>query len=42
MYGCSAIIVPEDFIDEVEKAISDKLSKTVIGDPSNKELEWVL
>ena len=32
------IIVPEDFIDEVEKAISDKLSKTVIGDPSNKEV----
>ena len=32
------IIVPEDFIDEVEKAISEKLSKTVIGDPSNKEV----
>lgn len=38
---CTAIrriIVPEDFIDEVEKAISEKLSKTVIGDPSNKEV----
>ena len=32
------IIVPENFIDEVEKAISQKLSKTVIGDPSNKEV----
>ena len=32
------IIVPEDFIDEVEKAISEKLSKTLIGDPSNKEV----
>ncbi len=32
------IIVPEDLIDEVEKAISEKLSKTVIGDPSNKEV----
>ena len=32
------IIVPEDFIEEVEKAISEKLSKTVIGDPSNKEV----
>ena len=32
------IIVPEDFIDEVEKAISEKLSKTVIGDPSKKEV----
>ena len=32
------IIVPEDLIDEVEKAISGKLSKTVIGDPSNKEV----
>ena len=32
------IIVPEYFIDEVEKAISEKLSKTVIGDPSNKEV----
>ena len=32
------IIVPEDFIVEVEKAISEKLSKTVIGDPSNKEV----
>ena len=32
------IIVPENFIDEVEKAISEKLSKTVIGDPSNKEV----
>ncbi len=32
------IIVPEDLIDEVEKAIAEKLSKTVIGDPSNKEV----
>ena len=32
------ILVPEDLIDEVEKAISEKLSKTVIGDPSNKEV----
>ena len=32
------IIVPEDLINEVEKAISEKLSKTVIGDPSNKEV----
>ena len=32
------IIVPEDLIDEVEKAISEQLSKTVIGDPSNKEV----
>ncbi len=32
------IIVPEGLIDEVEKAIAEKLSKTVIGDPSNKEV----
>ncbi len=38
---CTAIrriIVPEGLIDEVEKAIAEKLSKTVIGDPSNKEV----
>lgn len=34
---CTAIrriIVPENFVDDVQKALSDKLKKTVIGDPS--------
>ncbi|MEO9257267.1 MAG: phenylacetic acid degradation bifunctional protein PaaZ, partial [Crocinitomicaceae bacterium] len=34
---CTAIrriIVPENLVDDVQKALSDKLKKTVIGDPS--------
>jgi len=30
------IIVPENLIDDVEKAIAEKLSKTIIGDPSKE------
>jgi oxepin-CoA hydrolase/3-oxo-5,6-dehydrosuberyl-CoA semialdehyde dehydrogenase len=30
------IIVPENLIDDVEKAIAGKLSKTIIGDPSKE------
>ena len=36
---CTAIrriIVPEDFIDDVQKSIAERLSKTVIGDPSKE------
>ncbi|MDA7761983.1 phenylacetic acid degradation bifunctional protein PaaZ [Crocinitomicaceae bacterium] len=36
---CTAIrriIVPEDLIDDVEKSIAERLSKTVIGDPSKE------
>jgi len=30
------ILVPDDLIDEVEKSISEKLAKTIIGDPSQE------
>ncbi|MDC1203069.1 phenylacetic acid degradation bifunctional protein PaaZ [Crocinitomicaceae bacterium] len=36
---CTAIrriIVPEDLIDDVEKSIAERLSKTIIGDPSKE------
>jgi oxepin-CoA hydrolase/3-oxo-5,6-dehydrosuberyl-CoA semialdehyde dehydrogenase len=38
---CTAIrrlIIPESYVDDVKKALGQRLSKTVIGDPHEREV----